>query len=175
VTIEPEEGGDVADLSGTWNLDPGSTTIEFHSKAMWVFPVKGRFRALSGTGTVGDDASVSGSLTIDATSVDTGNRRRDKHLRSADFFDVESQPSFTFEFSSATLSGPGRATLDGSLTIKGVTRSLQVPVSFSRSDDSVDIDAEVPDLDRREWGLTWAKGGAGVNNRLVIHARFLRA
>jgi polyisoprenoid-binding protein YceI len=165
----------VADLSGTWNVDPSSSTIEFHTKAMWLFPVKGTFRVLGGTGVVGEDGSVSGSFVIDAASVHTGNGRRDDHLRSADFFESDTHPSFTYEFSQATLTGSGQATLDGSLNIKGVARPLQVPVRFSQSGDSVDVDAEVSDLDRREWGLTWAKMGAGVHNRLVVHARLDRA
>ena len=161
MTTEPVQGNEVVDISGRWNLDAAATTIEFRTKAMWVFSVKGRFRALSGGGTVGDDGSVGGSLTFDAASIDTGNRRRDEHLRSADFFEVETHPTFTFDVSRASLEGPGRAVLDGSLTIKGTTRSVQVPVSFSRSGDAVDVEAEVGDLDRREWGLTWAKMGRG--------------
>lgn len=175
MTSEPAQSSAVADVVGTWNVDPANTTIEFHTKAMWILPVKGHFRVLSGSGTVGDDGSVTGSLAIDAASVDTGNRRRDDHLRTADFFEAEAHPSFTFDVLRATLSGPGQATLDGSLTIKGVTRSLQVPVTFSRSGDAVEVEATFPDLDRREWNLTWAKMGAGVHNRLIVHARFVRA
>lgn len=174
MTDEPGQGGSVADVIGTWNVDPANTTIEFHTKARWLLPVKGRFRALSGAGTVGEDGSVTGLLTIDAASIDTGNARRDEHLRSADFFEVESHPSFTFELSGATSSGLGRATLDGSLTIKATSRPLQVPVSFSRSADALNVEAEIADLDRREWGLTWAKRGTGVHNRLVVHAHFVR-
>jgi polyisoprenoid-binding protein YceI len=174
LTTEPAQGGSVADVTGIWNVDPASTTIEFHTKAMWLLPVKGRFRALSGSGMVGEDGSVTGHLTMDAASIDTGNARRDKHLRSADFFEVESHPSFTFDVAQATSSGVGRATLDGSLTIKGASRPLQVPVSFSRSADAVDVEAEIADLDRREWGLTWARMGTGVHNRLVVHAHFVR-
>ena len=174
MTTEPVQGDGVAGISGKWNLDAAQTTIEFHTKAMWVFSVKGRFRALSGEGTVDDSGAVVGSLTFDAASVDTGNRRRDNHLRSADFFEVQTHPTFTYEVSRATLSGPGRATLDGLLTIKGTTRPLQVPVSFSRTGDAADVEAEVADIDRREWGLTWAKMGAGVHNRLLVHAHFVR-
>ena len=174
MTTEPVPGNDVANISGKWKLDAAQTTIEFHTKAMWVLSVKGRFRALSGEGTVDDDGSVVGSLTFDAASVDTGNRRRDDHLRSPDFFEVKTYPAFTYEVSRATLSGPGRAILDGMLTIKGTARPMQVPVRFSRSGDGADVDAEVGDLDRREWGLTWAKMGAGVHNRLLVHAHFVR-
>ena len=82
MTTERVQRIGVADYSRTWKMDPANTTIEFHTKSTWVIPVRGRFGALSGQGTVGDDGSVTGSLTIDATSVDTGNRRRDDHLRS---------------------------------------------------------------------------------------------
>lgn len=173
MTTDPVQSEGMEVYSGDWKLDPANTTIEFQTKSMWVLPVKGHFRAQSGEGTVGEGGSVTGSLTIDAASIDTGNRRRDDHLRSADFFEVETHPSLRFDLSRATLSGTGRATLDGTLTIKGATHPLQVPASFNRAADGVEVQADVPDLDRREWGLTWAKMGAGVHTRLIVHAKFV--
>lgn len=175
MTTDPVQSGGMEVYSGEWKIDPANTTIEFQTKFMWVLPIKGSFGALSGEGTVGDDGSVTGSLTIDAASIDTGDRGRDDHLRSADFLAVETHPFFRFAVSRATLSGTERATLDGSLTVKGTTRPLQVPVRFSRAADGVNIQAEVSDLDRREWGLTSTTMGASVHNRLIVRAKFVRA
>src|ERR1700693_1442394 len=83
--------------AGTWHLDPNRTTIEFHTKAVWgLAKVKGTFSAVSGSGVVGDRGTISGELVVDANSIDTRNKRRDKHLRSADFFDVSAYPTFSF-------------------------------------------------------------------------------
>ncbi len=79
---------EVGDYAGSWELDPDQTTITFHTKALWVFPAKGTFRALEGVGTVAADGGISGTLVIDAASVDTKNKRRDVHLRTADFLVV---------------------------------------------------------------------------------------
>ena len=84
-------------------LDPDRTSIVFHTKAFWVFPVKGTAKAIEGAGTVGADGSISGTLVIDAASIDTKLKRRDAHLRTADFFEVERFPAITFEATSGRL------------------------------------------------------------------------
>ena len=73
--------------------------------AMWgLAKVKGRFNAVEGSGVIGEDGTVSGTLVFDAKSIDTKNKRRDTHLRSGDFFEVEKYPTFTY---AATVSQPG--------------------------------------------------------------------
>jgi polyisoprenoid-binding protein YceI len=88
------------DFVGKWMLDPDRTSIVFHTKAMWVFPAKGTARAIEGVGTMGTDGGLSGSLVVDAASIDTKNRKRDAHLRTADFFEVETFPTINFEATS---------------------------------------------------------------------------
>src|SRR6266699_4283863 len=80
-------------LAGSWTLDASRSTIGLRSKSMWgLAPVKGVFRQVSGTGAVSPAGEVSGTITVAAASVDTKNKRRDKHLRSADFFDSDTHP-----------------------------------------------------------------------------------
>ncbi|WP_322755359.1 YceI family protein [Frankia sp. Cas3] len=75
-------------LAGPWRLDPSRSTVELHTKSMWgLAPVKGTFRELSGEGALTATGEASGTLTVHSASIDTKNRKRDDHLRSADFFD----------------------------------------------------------------------------------------
>jgi polyisoprenoid-binding protein YceI len=150
------------------------TSIEFHTKAMWLFNVKGTAKALSGTGTVGADGSVQGKLVIDATSIDTKNKKRDAHLQTADFFDTANYPTIDFEVTSGRMLESGQAEVSGSLTIHGQTRPVTVVGTLELDGTSATLTTEVDDLDRKEWGLTWAKMGAGTHNRIVIQARFTK-
>jgi polyisoprenoid-binding protein YceI len=93
----------MSDFVGNWELDRERTSIEFRTKALWVFPAKGTFRVLEGTGTVTADGGISGTLIIDAASIDTKNKKRDAHLRTADFFEVEAFPTITYEATSGRL------------------------------------------------------------------------
>jgi polyisoprenoid-binding protein YceI len=162
----------VTDYAGTWNLDTEATTIEFHTKAMWVLNVKGTLRALRGTGTVGPDGTVHGTVLIDAASVDTNIDKRDAHLRTADFLHTARHPTIDFEVTSGRLLGPGRAELTGLLTIRGHTRPIEVVGDVTRDDTSLTLKAEIDDLDRREWHLSKAAIGPSAHSRIVIRARF---
>src|SRR5580692_11550029 len=80
-------------LAGSWTLDPARSEVVLHTRHTWgLLPLQGVFRQVSGHGTVTKDGDASGVITVTAASVDTKNPRRDKHLRSADFFDVANHP-----------------------------------------------------------------------------------
>ena len=79
---------------GPWVLDPEQSSVTFAVKHFWgLITVRGRFHGVSGHGEVSQSGAVCASISIDAASLDTGNRRRDDHLRSADFFDADTHPS----------------------------------------------------------------------------------
>jgi polyisoprenoid-binding protein YceI len=159
------------DFTGKWVLDPDRTSIVFHTKAMWVFPAKGTAKAIEGVGTVDPDGGLSGTLVIDAASIDTKNKKRDAHLRTADFFEVERFPTITFEVTSGRLAGSGKLELTGTLTVHGQTRPLSVVADLSVAADSVTVSTEVA-IDRSEWGLSLTPFGAGLKNNVMINARF---
>lgn len=162
---------DLSGFVGNWELDRQRTSIEFHTKALWVFPAKGTFRALEGSGTVSADGGITGTFAVDAASVDTKNKKRDAHLRTADFFEVEVFPAITYEATSGRLVKPGTVDLDGTLTVHGQARPLAVSATVSNSADSVTVTAEV-DIDRSAWGLTLTPFGAGLKNKVVVTAQF---
>jgi polyisoprenoid-binding protein YceI len=174
MTSPNEAAAESTAYAGSWTLDPSQTSIEFHTKAMWVLNVKGTFKAIEGSGSVGADGRVSGSIVFDAASVDTKKKKRDDHLRTADFFEVTAFPTITFTATDAHPKGADKVEVTGTLTIHGQTQPLALLADVSVTDDSAMVSAEV-DIDRSEWGLTWAKLGAGLKNHVVINARFTRA
>ena len=167
--------GLLAGAKGAWQLDPKRTTIEIHTKAMWgIAKVKGTFSAVSGGGVVGDQG-VSGELVVDAGSINTKNNKRDAHLRSADFFDVDTYPTLTFTASEATASLDGSLKIKGTLRIKDQSRPIELNAAVtSLTPDRATVQAETT-LDRSQWGMSWAKLGARLVNRVVIAAEFVRA
>ena len=87
--------------TGAWRLDPARSSVEFGVPNFYgLMTVKGRFERFEGTLSLGTEPAA--QLTIDAASLDTGNARRDKHLRSPDFFDAENHPHVRFESTSVT-------------------------------------------------------------------------
>ena len=80
-------------LAGDWVLDARRSSVRLKSRSVWgLAPVNGVFREVSGSGAISKDGSASGTLTVAAASIDTGNIQRDTHLRSADFFDSANHP-----------------------------------------------------------------------------------
>jgi polyisoprenoid-binding protein YceI len=163
-----------AEMVGTWILDPGRSTVEFQTKAMWVIPVTGTLQATEGTGTIGPDGRMTGRLVIDAASIDTKNKRRDTHLRTAHFFEVDKYPTITFQVDDAQFSGAGQVSLLGNLTVHGVTRPVQVHGTVtSGQDGSITLNASA-EVDRSQFGLPWAKMGAGLYNKITAIAVYRR-
>lgn len=112
-------------IAGTWTIDPSHSEVGFTVRHL-MSKVRGQFEAFEGTLTTGSSlAETTATATIDLNSVDTRDAQRDGHLRSADFFDVEKSGPMTFH--STSFDG---ATATGELTIKGVTRTIELDVEF---------------------------------------------
>lgn len=173
MTLPNQSSTDLDDFVGKWVLDPDRTSIVLHTKAMWVLPAKGTAKAIEGEGTVGADGALSGALVIDAASIDTKNKKRDAHLRTADFFEVEKFPTITFEVTSGRLAGPGKLELAGTFTVHGQTRPLNVAADLSVAANTVTVSTEV-DIDRSAWGLTLRPFGAGLKNKVIVSAFFTK-
>ncbi|CDQ45980.1 MULTISPECIES: YceI family protein [Mycolicibacterium] len=119
---------DLQDWAGRWRLDAERTTITTHSPTFWGFVhVKSEFDAVDGDAQVDGD-KLTGTLRIDAASVRTGIKRRDAHLRSADFFDVEAFPTVEVVAESGEVTSPSWVTLHVRLTVKGHESELDLPV-----------------------------------------------
>lgn len=137
-----------------WNLDPARSTVTFRNKTFWgLFTVKGTFGELEGAGEIKAEHAVAGHLRIGAASLSTGMGKRDDHLRSADFFDVESHPSITLDVHGVKAVGAGSVQLDVTLTVKDIARRLDLPATVTRLDDgSVRVSANAT-VDRKDFGV----------------------
>lgn len=118
-------------VAGTWDIDATHSVIGFSVRHMMVSKVKGRFDQFSGeivTAERFEDSAV--STTIDATSINTGNEQRDGHVKSADFFAVETHPEWSFRSTGITADGEDFV-LAGDLTLKGVTKPVELALEVN--------------------------------------------
>jgi polyisoprenoid-binding protein YceI len=167
---------DSQQLAGTrWRLDPSGSSAEFRVPNFWgLTSDKGRFQRLDGWLEVDDDQQWRMELTLDAAGLDTGNRRRDRHLRSADFFDVEHHPEVRFRSSSVKDHGGGRLHVDGELEAAGERARLQVEVRVEHADGRLDLDAAAT-VDQRQLGMTFSPlAMVRTPTALSVHARLRR-
>ena len=136
-----------------WNADPTRTTIEFEVEHLWgLHTVRGRFRGFDGAYIVGP-AGTEIELTIEAASIDTGIAARDRHLRSADFFDVDEHPHVRFRSTRVTGLGSGDVHVSGDLEAAGVV----VPIAFDASVRVIDGELELEattTVDQRRFGMS---------------------
>jgi polyisoprenoid-binding protein YceI len=150
----------VAVETGLWQLDPARSTVALQHKTMWgLVTVKGTYTAVTGEGEVRPDGSASGTLTLDAASLDTKNAKRDKHLSSADFFDAGQHPEIIFSVRSAVPGADDTVEVSGQLTVRGISRPQSFTARVTDADaDAVTLNAELT-VDRAEFGLDWNQLG----------------
>lgn len=174
--------------TSTWQIDPSHTQVEFEVTHMMFAKVRGRFLTAEGTLVLGPSDRIGESrveVVIDSAGIDTGNADRDKHLRSADFFDAETYPELRFESRSVRAVGDGKLRVAGDLTIRGETRQVELDVTESGrgvdpwGGERVGFRASTT-IDRRDYGLTWNQaletGGILVGNdvRISIEVQAVR-
>jgi polyisoprenoid-binding protein YceI len=165
------------DMSGVWNLDPNRSAITFKIKNMWgLLNVRGRFTEFGGDGQLTGKGAVFGRLDIRAASLRTGIGRRDNHLRSADFFDVERFGEISVVVTAVEATNGNAADLRANFTIKGITAPLPLPVTITELDDgSIRISGETK-VDRTQFDLGWNKFGMiGLTATAAADAVFIRA
>jgi polyisoprenoid-binding protein YceI len=150
----------VAVETGLWQLDSTASTVAIRHKTMWnLVTVKGTFSGVTGQGEVRPDGSAVGTITLDAASLDTKHAKRDTHLRSADFFDVDNHPEITLAVRSAELREDKKVHVVGQLTARGVSRPLSFTANLAGADaDALTLDAEFT-VDRDQFGLGWNQMG----------------
>ncbi len=152
----------------TWEIDQEASHVEFNARIRIMFVMKvtvlGRFSDVAGTLTLDErePANSHVTVTIGTASLDTKMAARDKHLYSADFFDVEHYPAMTFTSQrfEALDQAAGHYRIAGTLTIREVTREVSLDawnVPPRTADDSKLTFNLTTVLDRRDWGLTWSR------------------
>ena len=167
------------DLTGTWTLDDTHTRLGFVTRHAMVTKVRGSFNDFTGTVTV-PEAGISGAeakVTINATSIDTRNADRDGHLKSNDFFDMETYPELTFDSTSIAANGDGGVDVTGDLTIKGNTKSITIPFGYegTATDPFGNLRAGFEGktvIERKDFDLTWnaalETGGVLVSEKVTL-------
>ncbi len=169
----------LADLTGTWTLDPTHTRIGFVARHAMVTKVRGAFNEFEGTAVVdGNELAASNvNVTIQATSIDTRNEQRDGHLRSNDFLAMDEYPTITFVSTGVRSTGDSEVELVGDLTIKGVTNSVAIPFEFegAATDPFGNLRAGFEGsvtINRKDYGITWnaalETGGVLVGDKIVL-------
>jgi polyisoprenoid-binding protein YceI len=161
-------------LAGTWVLDPIASSVRLKAMVMGLIPVNGRFSELTGSGIVGPDGQIRGTLVVTTASIDTRNKRRDTHLRSADFFDSDNHRDISFAADGVLLREQG-AEVTGTLTVRGQTRPLSLQAAVSvHGDGEIRLDA-VARINRADFGITWnALGLTSMSATVTVHAVFVR-
>lgn len=155
---------------GLWRVDPQRSEVAFAVKEMWgLRTVRGVFGAFDGSLQV-RAGGTAGELTVEAGSLDTGNDRRDRQLRSPDFFDVERHPRVVFSVTAAAARDGAGLTLTGELAIGSARVRLEIPVDVEEiAGGALRVEGETT-VSRTAAGLGWNKLGM-IRDDAVLHAR----
>lgn len=146
--------------TGVWAIDPAHTAVAFNVRHLMAAKVRGSFKTFSGEINISDRPETSSvSVSIDASSIDSGAADRDNHLRSPDFLDVENFPTVEF-LSSQVRPVAGGYEVDGDLTIRGTSRSVTLAMEYLGvmadpwGNDKALFTAQT-EIDREAFGLVW--------------------
>jgi len=163
-----------------WQIDAAHSEIQFSAKHLMISTVRGRFNEFTGT-VEGDEQNPTAStvdVKIDASSLVTGDAKRDGHLRSPDFLDVEQYPYITFKSSRVQQIGASHGKLIGDLTIRDVTKEVVLDVEYAGQaktpwgTTSAGFNAQTK-INRKDWGLNWnvalETGGWLVGDQITIN------
>lgn len=163
----------------TWQLDQNYTNIEFSIKKFMITNVKGRFGSFAGTIMV-DEANPEQSsvaVEIDVASVNSRDEKRDAHLKSADFFDVETFPKLAFTSTRVERLNDEQLRVTGDLTIRDTTREVTLDTTFHGTNhtpwgNEVAAFSAETTISRADYGLVWnmplEKGGVLVGDTVKI-------
>lgn len=176
-TLRQVDGRDIPQ-AGTYAIDRSHSTVEFVGRHLMITKVRGRFSEFDGEIVIAEEPEQSSTeVVIQAASIDTSDEKRDGHLRSGDFFDVEQYPTLAFRSTGIEAGKGGAWKLHGDLTVKDVTRPVVLDLEF----DGASPDpwggqriafTAVADVDREDWGLTWnvalETGGVLVGKKVRI-------
>jgi polyisoprenoid-binding protein YceI len=176
-TLTRDHKGTQVPAPGVYDIDAKHSSVEFVARHLMISKVRGRFEDVEGSITVAEVPEESAvQVRIGAASVSTGEEQRDAHLRSGDFFDVETHPHWTFT-STAVESHGDQWKVSGDLTISGVTKPVVLDVDFEGANvtpwgsSAIGFSAST-EIDREQWGLTYNQvletGGVMVGKKIRV-------
>jgi polyisoprenoid-binding protein YceI len=162
-----------------WNIDPAHSAAQFQVKHLMISTVRGEFGKLSGTVSFDGKnfSTVKAEAVIDAVSINTREKKRDDHLKSADFFDAARFPTITFKSKRVENVKGTSFNLVGDLTMRGVTREVALeveatPVVKGMGGESRIGATATARLNRQDFGIKWNKaldsGGVVVSDDVQI-------
>jgi len=165
----------------TWVIDPMHSDVQFKIKHLVISTVTGSFRKFEGSAvTAGDDfTDAKVHFTMDVKSIDTNQQQRDEHLQNGDFFSADLYPHIVFESTSFVKTGGNVYKMIGNLTLKGVTKPVELHVEYGGSENNghgvIKHGFEVTGIvNRAEFGMTWNKltdtGGLGLGEDIKLIA-----
>jgi len=170
--------GTAIPLPGTYTIDASHSRIGFVAKHLVVSKVRGAFEEFEGTLTFAENPLEStAEVTIQAASINTGDKGRDDHVRTGDFLLVEEHPTLSFKTTSLTSKGKGAFVAAGELTIRGVTKPVELDLEFEGvvldpwGNEKIALSATT-EIDREEFGVSWntalETGGVLVNKKVKL-------
>jgi polyisoprenoid-binding protein YceI len=170
---------DLKSLTGTYAIDPTHSRVGFVARHAMVTKVRGSFNEFDGQGfyDADDPASSKLELTIQAASIDTRNADRDGHLRSNEFFDMETFPEITFRSTTVDQVDADSFKVTGDLTIKGVTKPVTIDFELTGTatdpfgNDRMGLEGKTT-VNRKDWGVSWnaalEAGGVLVSEKVTL-------
>ncbi|WP_433159583.1 YceI family protein [Kribbella sp. CA-247076] len=168
-----------AALSGDYTIDTAHSRVGFVARHAMVTKVRGSFNEFEGTIHLDGEnpANSSGRVTIQAKSIDTRNGQRDDHLRSNDFLDMDNHAEITFVSTAIKQDDDAEFTVVGDLTVRGVTKSVEIPFEFTGSatdpygNQRVGLEGSVV-INRKDYGVNWnaalETGGVLVSEKVTL-------
>ncbi|MDA8046956.1 MAG: YceI family protein [Actinomycetota bacterium] len=165
--------------TGDYNLDLAHTRVGFVARHAMVTKVRGAFKEFEGSGffDAADPTQSKLELTIKAASIDTGNSDRDAHLRSNDFFDMETYPEITFASTAVEKVGADEYEVTGNLTIKGQSHPVTIPFEVSGpvqdpwGNQRIGLEGRT-EINRKDWGVNFnvalEAGGLLVSDKITL-------
>ena len=162
-----------------YTVDASHSSVGFQIRHLAISKVNGTFNDFTGEFAfeAGNPDAWSVKAVIQTASIDTGNKDRDEHLRSGDFFEAETYPTITFESTGVTMKNDNAGTLRGNLTIHGVTKQVELDLEFlgTATDPWGNAKAGFSlsgKINRKDFGLTWSKaletGGLVVGDEVKL-------
>jgi polyisoprenoid-binding protein YceI len=164
--------------AGTWELDTAHTSVNFSVRHMMVAKVRGSFKSFHGAIVIAEDPLASSvTVVIDTESINTADETRDTHLKSGDFLEAEKYPTLTFASTEVRNAGGDDYEIDGTMTIRDITRPLTLNGTFSGVQKDpwggtrLGFEANT-EFSRKDFGLEWnvalEAGGFVVGDKIKV-------